>query len=264
MSDDGTLSDVGRTAFAVALARAIESDRDDAWFVDPLARQVVPFVSVESMDRLSPGLVAWMAVRTRFLDELMLTAAGRGIRQFVTVGAGLDARAFRLALPADSTVFEVDRADVFTQKRTLVRSAGLTPVGSRREIVADVLDPTWVTSLEQSGWRRDEPTLWLLEGFLIYFDGQTRTRLLTTLAESSAAGSELGSTVDARAGEKRHALWHSFEGVDLGGWFAECGWEATLTTMREASAGYGRPLPSGRGEAPTLIAARLAATTDHR
>lgn len=274
MSDDGSLSDgslsdgslskVGRTAFAVALARAIESERDDAWFVDPLARQVAPFVSVESMDKLSPGLVAWMAVRTRFLDELMLGAAGRGIRQFVTVGAGLDARAFRLALPADSTVFEVDRADVFTQKRALVLSAGLVPVGSRREIVADVLDPAWTAALEASGWQRGEPTLWLLEGFLIYFDERARTRLLTTLAESSAAGSELGSTVDARAGAKRHPLWHSFEGVDLGRWFAECGWEATLTTMRQASAGYGRPVPPGRGETPTLVAARLAPVVDHR
>lgn len=259
MTEDPALSEVGRTAFTVALARAMESDRPDAWFVDALAQKLASTLPVRSTEALRPGLVAWMAVRTRFLDDVMRASAARGIRQFVIVGAGLDSRAFRLPLPSDSTVFEVDRADVFTQKRELVRTVGLMPVGRRREVVADVLDESWTASLAESGWRRDEPTLWLLEGFLIYFDEETRTRLLTLLAAASAAGSELGATVDARSGSERHPLWHSFEGVDFEAWFAACGWRAQTVTMREASAGYGRALTHG-GEAPTLIAARLGNT----
>ena len=41
--------------------------------------------------------------------------------------AGLDARAFRLPLPPDTTVFEVDRSDIVDVKEALVEEAGLVP-----------------------------------------------------------------------------------------------------------------------------------------
>jgi len=46
--------------------------------------------------RRRPSLAAWVVVRTRFLDDLVLDACARGCLQVVILGAGLDARAFRL------------------------------------------------------------------------------------------------------------------------------------------------------------------------
>jgi len=254
---NGDLSAVGRTAFAVALARATEATRDHPWFVDPLAVRLSAAVSQATRERVSVGLTAWIAVRTRFLDELILQAAGRGLRQLVIIGAGLDARAFRLNLPPELTVYEVDREDVFAAKRRILQAAGLVS-GRRHEIVADVLEADWLERIEYVGWRRDERTIWILEGFLIYFDPETRTRILTELAGASAPGSELGVTMSTRTDEPRHPLWKAFDATDVDGWFAECGWQAAVTTMADASGRYGRPLPTGVAERVSglLVAAR--------
>jgi methyltransferase (TIGR00027 family) len=239
----GDLSSVGRTAFAVALARAAEAARDHPWFVDPLAVRLAASVPTVTRERVSSGLTAWVAVRTRFLDELTLLAMDRGIRQIVLLGAGLDARAYRLGLPEGATVFEVDRLDVFAAKRRVMTAAGLDQT-RRQEVVADVLLPGWLDGLTAAGWHHREPTLWILEGFLIYFEAETRTRLLTELAAVSADGSELGATMTTRSDEPHDPRWHLFDTEDIPGWFAECGWGVTVTTMLEVSNRFGRPLPS--------------------
>jgi methyltransferase (TIGR00027 family) len=244
---NGDLSAVGRTAFAVALARAAEGEREHPWFVDPLAVRLAASVPQATKERVGLGLTAWIAVRTRFLDELVLYSAERGIRQLVTIGAGLDARAFRLGLPHDLTIYELDREDVFAAKRRITQAAGLISA-ARHEIVADVLEPGWLDAVRDAGWQADEPTLWILEGFLIYFDADARTKILTTLAEASAAGSALGVTMSTRTDEPRHPLWKPFDSTDIDGWFASCGWQAEMTDMTDASSRYGRPLPSDLAE----------------
>ncbi|MGH9096137.1 MAG: SAM-dependent methyltransferase, partial [Acidimicrobiales bacterium] len=109
--DRSSLSAVGRTAVSVAVCRAVESARPDAWFNDPLAVQLVGGMD-QSNPAARPGLVAWVSVRTRFLDNLTMQAVDDGVRQIVIVAAGLDARAFRLPLPSDATVFEIDRQEI--------------------------------------------------------------------------------------------------------------------------------------------------------
>jgi len=253
----GDLSAVGRTAFAVALARATEAARDHPWFVDPLAVRLAAAVPPATKSRVGIGLTAWVAVRTRFLDELILQSAERGIRQVVIIGAGLDARAFRLGLPDDLMIYELDREDVFAAKRRIMQAANLASP-ARHEIVADVLEAGWLQSIEYSGWRSDQPTLWILEGFLIYFESEARTRILTELARASARGSELGVTMSTRTDEPVHPLWKPFDADDLDGWFADCGWQADVTNMADASGRYGRPLPTGVAERVSglLVAAR--------
>jgi methyltransferase (TIGR00027 family) len=91
---------VGSTAVSVAVCRAAESIRPDPWFVDPLAVHLVGS-SDDPLPPVRPGLVAWIAARTRFLDRVTMEAMEDGFRQIVIVAAGLDARAFRLPLPAD-------------------------------------------------------------------------------------------------------------------------------------------------------------------
>jgi methyltransferase (TIGR00027 family) len=241
---DGDLSAVGRTAFAVSIARAAEANREHAWFVDPLATRLAAAVPRATRERVGPGLTAWIAVRTRYLDELIVSSFERGVRQVVTVGAGLDARPFRLPAPPGARLYEVDRADVFAAKRRILRATGLAS-NARREVVADVLDPEWMLPLTQAGWSADAATLWILEGFLIYFDDEVRTRLLRQLAEASGAGSELGATVSARTGERRNPLWISFDSDDPAAWFAERGWHGTAESMTDVSRRYGRPLPAG-------------------
>src|SRR5258708_21928653 len=119
-------SGVGATATMVAAARAIATKAEnpliDDRFADPLVRAVgVDFFprwatgeldAADLDDRESPWRLAHMpdamAVRTRYFDSFFLDATRAGIRQAVILASGLDARAYRLAWPADMAVFEND------------------------------------------------------------------------------------------------------------------------------------------------------------
>ncbi len=241
MPPDPQLSALGSTALSVAACRATESSRIDAWFHDELAQHVVS--AAVAPPALSRGLVWWVAVRTRFLDELVQSAARDGARQVVIVGAGLDARAFRLGLPRDLTVFEVDHAEVISFKQQLLDQLELISDCRRRVVVADVVTDDWLPLLTDVGWNRAQPTAWVAEGLLVYLNHDDRTRLLTQLASASDRGSVLGATLSSRIDNLAHPLWHPASGADPAQWLAECGWRATVQTMARASAAYGRPVP---------------------
>ncbi len=94
---------VSDTARWVALYRAMESDRRDALFRDPYARRLAG----ERAERILAGMKrgrewAWpMIVRTAVMDELILRAIDRdGVTTVLNLAAGLDARPYRLPLPA--------------------------------------------------------------------------------------------------------------------------------------------------------------------
>jgi N-methyltransferase len=242
---DQPLSVLGSTALAVAACRATESSRIDAWFRDELAQHVLAAMveAAGAEPALSRGLVRWVAVRTRFLDELVENAVADGVRQVVIVGAGLDARAYRLELPRDLTVFEIDHAEVISFKQGLLDEHELMSNCRRRVVVADLVADDWLHHLTDTGWTPAQPTVWVAEGLLVYLNHDERTRLLTQLAAASALGSVLGATLSTRTDNLAHPLWHPAATADPEQWLADCGWRATVQTMAEASAAYGRPLP---------------------
>ena len=62
-----------------------------------------------------------IAVRTRFFDDFFLNAARDGVRQAVTLAAGLDARAYRLSWPSGTgVVYEVDQPKVIEFKSAMM------------------------------------------------------------------------------------------------------------------------------------------------
>lgn len=64
-----------------------------------------------------------MVARTQFIDgHLMEAVHTRDIRQIVILAAGLDARAFRLSLPADAAVYEVDVPRAHAYKTRIVQA----------------------------------------------------------------------------------------------------------------------------------------------
>jgi methyltransferase (TIGR00027 family) len=232
---------LGTTALSVAACRATESARIDAWFHDEVAQHVL--AAAIAAPAVSRGLVRWVAVRTRFLDEVVEGAVAGGIRQVVIAGAGLDARAYRLPLPRDLTVFEIDRAEVLALKQQLLDELELISECRRRVVVADLVTDDWLHILTDTGWTPSQPTIWVAEGLLVYLNHEARTQLLTQLAAASDRGSVLGATLGTRTDNLAHPLWHPAAAVDPEQWLAQCGWRATVQTMADASAAFGRPVP---------------------
>src|SRR5262245_16175119 len=120
---DRTREAVASTGLLVAAIRARESAGDDPLFSDPYAdklagetgRALLAAAIAETGERSTVQIV----VRTRFLDDALLGAV-RMADQVVILAAGMDARAYRLAWPDGTTVYELDQPAVIAAKADLL------------------------------------------------------------------------------------------------------------------------------------------------
>src|ERR1700759_2101005 len=104
------IADVGDTALLVAGQRALESARPDALFRDALAAQLAGERGRDIVERLPRrALSGWgVAIRTVIIDDFITRAVADGVDTVLCLGAGLDARPYRMALPESLHFIEVD------------------------------------------------------------------------------------------------------------------------------------------------------------
>jgi methyltransferase (TIGR00027 family) len=219
-------SSVGATATMVAAARAIATSADDPLINDPFAEPLVRAVGVDFFTRLASGelraedldadnasvgmgrMTDNMAVRTKFFDEFFTDATGggdsadatgggdsadaaaTGIRQVVILASGLDSRAYRLAWPAGTTVYEIDQPEVIEFKTRTLADFGAEPTADRRTVAVD-LRFDWPSALIAAGFDPSQPTAWSAEGLLGYLPPEAQDKLLDTITELSAIGSRV-------------------------------------------------------------------------
>ena len=136
-----TIENVSDTARWVAVYRAMESDRPDALFRDPYARELAGERGeqiVRTMPRSREAAFA-MIVRTAVFDEIILECVrGRGVDLVVNLAAGLDARAWRLDLPESLRWVDVDLPAILEYKASMM--AGRTPRCRYEAIATDLTD----------------------------------------------------------------------------------------------------------------------------
>jgi methyltransferase (TIGR00027 family) len=169
----------------------------DALFSDPYAatlagdegRQVL-----EASERASGGENGWLPIRGRFLDDVITGEVGPG-DQVVLLGAGLDARAFRLPLPADIDWFEVDHATVLDSKERTLRAAGARCAAASWHPVAADLVGGWSDTLGAAGFLPGRRTIWVAEGVFFYLPAAAVATLLDTAARLSGPRSLLVADV---------------------------------------------------------------------
>ncbi|MBR7831894.1 SAM-dependent methyltransferase [Actinospica durhamensis] len=259
---------VGHTAIFIAWVRHMESLREDALFRDPLAAAMMttlaedPALSevaevVDATHTSARGFPEYFAVRTRFFDDELRDAMDRGIRQVVTLAAGLDARTVRLPCPDGTVWYELDLPEMTEFKTGLIARAELLPTCARRAVAADLTEP-WSQALLAAGFDPELPTAWLVEGLLMYLEPADGDALLARLSALSAPDSTLalehlqaamlgdeGAPVRARV-EEQGASWLAARD-DLGPWLARHGWHADVFAGDDPRIGYGRsvaPLPA--------------------
>ena len=275
-------SSVGATATMVAAARAMASKADDALIDDPFAEPLVRAVGVDFFSRLVTGelrpedldtdtesvgvqrMADSMAVRTKFFDEFFLDAGAAGIRQAVILASGLDSRAYRLAWPAGTTVYEIDQPEVIEFKTRTLAEQGAEPTAERRTVAMD-LRYDWPSALIEEGFDPNQPTAWSAEGLLGYLPPDAQDRLLDTITELSAPGSRVAvesvPNIDPdnheKAVERMQAAsdrWrdHGFdldfaELIYLGdrneaaSYLSDHGWQLDRQSVDELFAAYGQP-----------------------
>lgn len=245
------LPPVSRTALWVAALRAEESARDDRAFEDPWARRLAGAeygvgAALAGPDAERP--LNHLVLRTVFVDAVVRDAARQGIRQFALLGAGMDTRAYRLGLPPDAIVFEVDLPATLAYKDAVLASAGARP-DCRRVTVGLAEGDPWGPALRDAGFRPGEPTLWSAEGLLLYLGRHEVAALLDTVTALSGPGSVL--VLDAFPAslveDPRLAAWvaawreaavplRTFV-EDPVTWAAAFGWSAAAWTAADVRAG---------------------------
>eukprot|EP00446_Apocalathium_sp_SHHI-4_P031090 CAMPEP_0177223762 /NCGR_PEP_ID=MMETSP0367-20130122/38658_1 /TAXON_ID=447022 ORGANISM="Scrippsiella hangoei-like, Strain SHHI-4" /NCGR_SAMPLE_ID=MMETSP0367 /ASSEMBLY_ACC=CAM_ASM_000362 /LENGTH=272 /DNA_ID=CAMNT_0018673755 /DNA_START=110 /DNA_END=928 /DNA_ORIENTATION=- len=176
------------TALPIAAARALETSRHDAVVSDPVAQKLLAGLG-ESRLETPASTLDHMTKRALVGDELVQEAYGRGVRQVVILGAGMDARAFRMGL-FGTAFFEVDRKELFEVKEPLVADVPLQ-CESRRIVPGHLGIIDMAAELERVGFDKLKPSVWLLEGLVMYLGRDDMKRLAFEMGQLAAPGSSL-------------------------------------------------------------------------
>ncbi len=170
---DTHIEHVSDTALLVAASRALESERPDGLIRDPFAGRLAGDRGMALMKNVA--VPQWMelglGLRTRFLDELLAAALAGGVDGVLCLGAGLDARPWRLDLPADLRWTEVDFPEILDYKYSMLegtpphcrlerRSADLNNASERQGILANAASEV-------------RHPLLISEGLLMYLPAET-------------------------------------------------------------------------------------------
>jgi len=168
MPDSSPLNNLASTAHWTASVRARENSRQDRLFADPWAATLAGEEGQRWLAQRTPDSVLPIVLRTRYFDDcLQRITQEAAICQVVLLAAGLDTRAFRLAWPEGTHLFELDQPDVLDAKENVLRAAGALPACVRHVLPVDLNGP-WQERLVTDGFNPGQPSAWLLEGFLFY------------------------------------------------------------------------------------------------
>lgn len=168
----GEITDVSDTALMVAACRAHETELEDAFVRDPFAARLAGERGFAILAALPHSNVVrlGLAVRTRFVDELLLEALRRyPITTVLSVGCGLDSRPWRIDFPSDLRWIEIDFASVLDYKEQLM--SGERPRCRRERLTLDVNDPLQRRTMYEGAG--SAPALMITEGLLMYLPAAT-------------------------------------------------------------------------------------------
>lgn len=218
------------TAARVALwrARHVELDAAPHILADEIGLRLVaptgdwrrrPDMHAERTKPFRASIVA----RARFVEDLVAEQLGRGVRQYVILGAGLDSFAQRNqgALSAGLKVFEVDQPGPQAWKRERLQKLGFDiPHGLHLVPVDFEAGEDWQNAIGKAGFDKAKPATVASMGVSMYL---TRQANAATLRQ--AANLAVGSTfvmsfmhpIESADLDIRHGLEQSARGARAGG-----------------------------------------------
>jgi methyltransferase (TIGR00027 family) len=225
-----------QTAFTAAAARAAHLivDRPPVIFADPLALPLLGEMADEMTGYhrehgdhvVLAGARGQVTCRGRYTEDALAAAIGRGISQYLILGAGLDSFAYRSALSSLVRVFEIDHPGSQEVKRGRLSAARIAVPDNVVFVPCDFEAESLAAVLTGSGFDPSRPAFvgWL--GVTMYLTEAAIGRTIAELGgfapgteiiadyllpaelrdEDGAAYAELVAPVSAQRGEP----WLSF------------------------------------------------------
>ena len=185
-SNTSSIQTVSDTAYWVAFYRATESRREDALFRDPLAELLIGEHGKKvsnSMKSIGPYVYWSVTIRTCVIDGYIQKYAAQGYTTLINLGAGLDTRPYRLALPQDFHWIEIDVPEIIEMKNERLQDH--PPQCQLERITLNLSNQTEREKLFAELNHRVGPALVLTEGVTPYLDEASMRGLAHDLQSQS-------------------------------------------------------------------------------
>ena len=248
----GMVRNISDTALWAAYFRAEETKRTDALFRDPYAEKLEAGRGIEIARSIPEGQShawAWVA-RTYLFDTFLRQEIANGADLVVNCAAGLDARPYRMELPASLLWVELDLPEILTYKEGILVSekprcvlerirVDLSKVDERRKVFAEI-------------GARGKRALILTEGLLIYLLAEDVGSLAKDLASVDSFerwildihSPGLLRMMQRRTGKAlaKAGAPFRFGPAERAGFFRPFGWEpAQVVGLLKTATQFGRP-----------------------
>ena len=207
-SGSDLIQHVSDTALWVATYRAMESERPDALFHDPYARKLAGERGERIMRSVRFGVAAAsaMIVRTRIFDDMIMHLVDRRrVDEVLNLACGLDARAYRLALPASLRWTDVDFPDMIAYRAGVLSDE--TPACVYEAAGVDLSDAPARDALFEKVGARSKRVAVVSEGLLIYLSPDDVGSLATSLAARPTFAYWLADINGAMAMKLMNRMW---------------------------------------------------------
>jgi methyltransferase (TIGR00027 family) len=243
---------ISDTALWAAHFRAEESRRPDALFHDPYAEKLGASRGGEMARTLPQGLShawAWVA-RTYLFDQILQKEIAEGADLIVNCAAGLDARPYRMQLPATLQWIEADLPEILAYKKELL--ADDKPTCQLERIAVNLADINERRRFLGEMANRGKRGIVLTEGLLIYLSTEEVAQLAEDLSGTGSLqrwildmhSPRLLAMMQRRTGKALEKVGASFKFGPAEGpnFFCSHGWTPVqVEGLLHTAARFGRP-----------------------
>ena len=208
---NSSVRNISDTARWVAYFRALETRRPDALFRDPYAERLAGDLGFHIANTLPEGNKhewAWVA-RTYLFDKFLAAEIQKGADLVLNLAAGLDARPYRMDLPATLRWVEVDLPEIVSYKQEML--ADEIPRCHLERISLDLSDVPARRKLFAGLDHQATKIVVLTEGLLIYFTPEE----VASFARDLAAGGRFQSWIVDLASPGQLKLMQRTSGTQL-------------------------------------------------
>src|SRR5712691_3819055 len=176
------IHNISDTARWAAVYRARETERPDALFRDPFARRLAGERGEEIANAIAfsnQNTWSWIA-RTYLFDHFITQEIAAGCDLVINLAAGLDARPYRMNLPASLQWIEIDLPGILEYKEDILRDD--QPVCALERIRLDLSDASARREVFAELGSRGSKALVITEGLIVYFTADEVGALAQDLA----------------------------------------------------------------------------------
>ncbi|MCW6036597.1 SAM-dependent methyltransferase [Spirulina subsalsa FACHB-351] len=219
------------TARMMAAIRALEQQQTNPLFQDLLAEQLAGEEALVAIqERLTSKDLAYVAIRTHYFDQFLTQHPAP---QVVILASGLDTRAYRLPWPKNTVLFELDHEGVLAYKTAQLQDQ--TPACELHLLGMDLTQSHWGEALQAKGYNPTIPSVWLVEGLLMYLEEEQVRAILKQIAALTTRQSYLGLDLINQVSVN----YAPYQGYFRSGWdepevlLAEYGWQGKVSQPGE-------------------------------